>query len=949
MQQKHSVWERFTHAWHALQGHPSDTSATQAILDQSVDAVVSIDPANCITYYNAAAQRLWGYTREEVLGQNVRMLVPSEHQAPHDGYVNANRSTGVDKIVGTFREVHMQRKDGSRIWASLSLSKVNTPQGIGYTAFVRDITAQRESQAIIQQTLEQALDAVVTIDENNCITFYNPAAERLWGYARSGVLGHNVRMLVPQAIQAPHDSFVNANRTTGVDKIVGTSREVVIERADGSKRNAALSLSKVQLDGRTLYTAFVKDITAQFEAQAIIHQTLEQALDAVVTIDEANCITFYNPAAEKLWGHPRATVLGKNVRMLVPQAIQAPHDSFVNANRSTGVDKIVGTSREVVIERLDGSKRHAALSLSKVRLEGRTLYTAFVKDITAEVQQREEIRQLTAQTQAILDQSVDGVVSIDANNCITYYNDAAQRLWGYQRDEVMGHNVRMLVPLEHQAPHDSYVNANRTTGVDKIVGTFREVNMQRKDGSRIWASLSLSRVKLSSGVGYTAFVRDVTAQRESQAIIEQTLEQALDAVVTIDEGNCVTFYNPAAERLWGYRRTEVLGNNVKMLVPYNIQGNHDRLVNANRDTGQDKIVGTSREVPIERKDGRPCFAALSLSKIQLEGRILYTAFLKDITEEVSRREQIRILSLVANETDNSVVICDPKGRIEYVNNGFERLTGYTLAEARGKKPGSLLQGKHTDQATVKRIRQKIDAHEPFYEEILNYNKAGHPYWISLAINPVFNESGKLDKFISIQANVTSTKMGALENNVRLQAIRQSTVVADWNMSGQLHDASPMLLQLLGVDTVAQADNLVIAAFRTATSNQGMETLAQGKSIITDVEVRRKDGSPLHLAATFNPIVSVEKTLAKVVMYATDVSQQRATIARIRTVVATINNLADQTNMLSLNAAIEAARAGDMGRGFAVVATEVRKLAERSSASASEIASMLSTESGSRDT
>lgn len=240
---------------------PADTNRLEQILEQALDAVVSIDGKNEVTFFNAAAERLWGYSRREVLGQNVRMLVPPIHQAPHDSYVNANRKTGQDKIVGTSRDVEVHRKDGSIIWGRLSLSKVRLEEETVYTAFVRDITVERQQAERIQQTLEQALDAVVSIDERNLVTFFNAAAERLWGYRRQEVIGQNIRMLVPQVHQSSHDSYVNANRETGRDKIVGTSREVEVFRKDGSKVWGLLSLSKVRLGDLIHYTAFVRDIT----------------------------------------------------------------------------------------------------------------------------------------------------------------------------------------------------------------------------------------------------------------------------------------------------------------------------------------------------------------------------------------------------------------------------------------------------------------------------------------------------------------------------------------------------------------------------------------------------------------------------------------------------------------------------------------------------------------
>nr|MBO2511842.1 diguanylate cyclase [Gammaproteobacteria bacterium] len=362
-------------------------------MEQALDAVVCIDERNRITFYNGAAERLWGYSRDEVLGRNVKMLVPRAIQDQHDAYVDANRQSGQDRIVGTCREVEIERKDGSKVWGSLSLSKIRQGERITYTAFVKDITREREAREMINQPLEQALDAVVAIDEHNAVTFFNAAAERLWGYSRDEVLGRNVKMLVPRMIQGQHDAFVNANRESGRDKIVGTSREVEIERKDGSKVWGSLSLSKIRQGERITYTAFVKDITREREAREMINQTLEQALDAVVTIDEHNAVTFFNAAAERLWGYSRDEVLGRNVKMLVPQMIQAQHDAFINANRQSGRDKIVGTSREVQIERKDGGKVWGQLSLSKVHLGEKIVYTAFVKDITREREAWEMINQ----------------------------------------------------------------------------------------------------------------------------------------------------------------------------------------------------------------------------------------------------------------------------------------------------------------------------------------------------------------------------------------------------------------------------------------------------------------------------------------------------------------------------------------------------------------------------
>lgn len=127
----------------------------------------------------------------------------------------------------------------------------------------------------------------------------------------------------------------------------------------------------------------------------------------------------------------------------------------------------------------------------------------------------------------------------------------------------------------------------------------------------------------------------------------------------------------------------------------------------------------------------------------------------------------RTLASVADKTFEAVIITDKDGIIEWVNAGFTTITGYTLAEAKGKKPGELLQGPETDKETVGRIREKLKEKKIFKEEILNYHKDGRKYWLSLSITPVLDINGNVEKFIAIESDITELKNHRLQLEQKL--------------------------------------------------------------------------------------------------------------------------------------------------------------------------------------
>jgi PAS domain S-box-containing protein len=141
--------------------------------------------------------------------------------------------------------------------------------------------------------------------------------------------------------------------------------------------------------------------------------------------------------------------------------------------------------------------------------------------------------------------------------------------------------------------------------------------------------------------------------------------------------------------------------------------------------------------------------------------------LREANQRLSEQEQeARKLALVASRTDNAVIVTDPLGRIEWVNEAFGRITGFNLQEVFGRKPGAVLQGPATDTQTVSFIRSRLAREESVKAEILNYHKNGSTYWLAMEIQPIRNEDGQLTGFMAMQRDVSRRRAEARRRGIQ---------------------------------------------------------------------------------------------------------------------------------------------------------------------------------------
>jgi PAS domain S-box-containing protein len=367
-----------------------------------------------------------------------------------------------------------------------------------------------------------------------------------------------------------------------------------------------------------------------------------------------------------------------------------------------------------------------------------------------------------AKYRGLLDDSPDAMVVVNSSGEIVLLNDQAEKRFGYLRNELPGQKVEEIIPQGLAERLIAEAMSQQTcNGI--------ELNGRRKDGTEFPIEIVLNPLETAEGILVTPAIREITDRKTAEKHLAQVeakyrglLEAAPDAMVVVNASGEIALLNVQAEKQFGYRRDELLGQQVKNIIP---DGFAERLVADGTRTAAEALaqqIGTGIELNGRRKDGSTFPIEIMLSPLESAEGILVTAAIRDITErkrveDSLRNSEERFRLMASGIKDYANVMLDPDGLVVSWNEGAERIKGYRAEEIIGQPFSRFYPAE--DIHNGKPVRELALAAErgSFEDEGWRVRKDGTRFLANVVITALRDQNGRLRGFGKITRDITELK------------------------------------------------------------------------------------------------------------------------------------------------------------------------------------------------
>jgi PAS domain S-box-containing protein len=457
----------------------------------------------------------------------------------------------------------------------------------------------------------------------------------------------------------------------------------------------------------------------------------------------------------------------------------------------------------------DGSIKDVAIDSSACRADGQFIHTqCFTRDVTSQ----QETNLANARLAAIVASSADAIVGKMLDGTVTNWNTAAERIFGYSAEEMIGQSIfRLIPPEEHDAERELLRRLARGESVQ-----FSEAQRITKDGRRIFISLSVSPIRDASGrvVGASSIKRDITGAKEAREILTHANERlaaivasSADAIVGKTLDGTVTNWNAAAERIFGYSAEEMVGQPIFRLIPPELHDS-ERMLLQRLTRGEAVEFSEAERIT---KDGRHIFISLSVSPIRdASGRVVGASSIKrDITEAREARAELtrsrERLQLALRAARMGTWRWDPATDVVSWDDGLYQIFGIGPNEEKVTRYEEFLERVHEDDRLVVReaVERALDGGGDLNYEFRIVLPSGTNRWLADQGRVVRDSEGKTLYVTGVTLDITDRKL--VQERLR-QAQRMDSV--GQLAGGIAHEANNMMSVVLGcADYVLQRNDL----------------------------------------------------------------------------------------------------------------------------------------------